>query len=185
MKRQHLLIGSAVLVVALAATGCSSTASTDSSASPSPSASTSTEKKDAWVRGTKVTLTNSSGSAVQYGDSPGAGDTTPTVTYSTLANGKSASALDEWKSASGTNIFYRVKYPDGKVAEFEVFNPGIGSPGVNYRTGPMGFDWSNADFDQFTLSENETKTVTVAEHSITFTQSSQDDDNKNWTVTLN
>jgi len=183
-------IGTAVLVVALGAVlvaGCSSTTATSPSGSATATASASASAsgtRAAWVRGTKVTLTNSSGSSVQYGSKAGETEKTPEVTYSTLANGASAADSDDWNSSSTTGIFYRVKYPDSKVAEFCVANGAIGSPSVNYREGPWRFDWSNYPYDQITLSEGESKTVTVANHSITFNRKDDDGDFKVWTVTL-
>lgn len=182
-------IGSAVLagVLGLAViAGCSSTTATSQSASaPATTVDASASaSKDAWVRGTKVTLTNSSGSSVEYGLKAGETEKTPEVTYSTLAAGASVSDTDEW-SMSTTGIFYRVKYSDSKVAEFLVANGAIGSPNVNYRSGPSVMDWDNDGYTQITPDEGTSQTVTVAGHSITFARGSDDDDNKNWTVTLN
>lgn len=162
--------------------GCSS-----ASADPSPAGSSvaPTGSKSAWVRGTNVTLTNSSGSSVEYGTNTGDVQSCPEVPYSTLADGASASASDDWKSATSSGIFYRVKYPDGKVAEFLVANPAIGSPYVFYRTGTSVFDWEyGSGYDRLEPDEGTSATVTVAGHSITFNYMNEDDDFKNWTVTL-
>ena len=186
-------IGTAVLLSVLGAllvagvAGCSSSAATTPSGSAaattaaSPSASAS---KAAWVRGTKVTLTNSSGSAVEYATKVGDLSATPEVPNSALADGASAAETDAWHDASSSGIFYRVKYPDGKVAEFLVANPAIGSPYVNYRTGPLTLDWQNYSYDNITPDEGASETVTVADHSITFNHQSDDGDYKMWTVTL-
>ncbi|MEI6621034.1 MAG: hypothetical protein WCP28_03935 [Actinomycetes bacterium] len=190
-------IGAALFVCALGlvlVTGCSTTAATSpsgsSSATTSANASASASAsgaKQAWVRGTHVTFTNGTGKTVQVGTATGKGDSVPETTQSALATGSSTTVTDDWKSASGSNVFVRVVYSDTDVLEMKVANPGMGTPSIVWRKGYSVYNWSSSagDVGESTFDENTTQTLVMEGHKVTATRGGDDGDNKNWTITLN
>lgn len=132
-----------------------------------------------------MVLTNSSGTPQQAQVKDNVYSTTPKESYTALANGQSLTATQTWNT-SGTDVFGRVKYVDGKVVEFTLYNYAVGTPAAEVRNGPSteSFDPDDEGFQTHDFGENSTWTPTVNGHTFTITRNGDDSDNKNWTVTL-
>lgn len=193
VNRWLLPVGAVVLVLA---TGCAnSSTGTDASPSGSPGAGSASASPpgsappsgtaSAWVRGTHVVLTNSSGTPQQAQVQADVYSNTPKETYTALANGQSLTATQSWNT-SGTDVFGRIKYVDGKVVEFTLYNYAVGTPAAEVRDGPStgSFDPDDAGFQTNDFDQNSAWTPTVNGHKFTITRTGDDADNKNWTVTL-
>ncbi|MDQ1306842.1 MAG: hypothetical protein QG671_2674 [Actinomycetota bacterium] len=190
-KRVIALAGLCLIPVALTGCGGNSTSSQStpvSSANTSAAASgTESPRAQAWVRGTHVTLTNSTGKAVKVGTAAGQGDFAPQTTESGIAPGASVQVTDDWSSSEGTDVLIRVVYANDDTLEMKVANPAIGTPYIQWRKGYSVYNWSasKGDVGNSSFDENTTQNLTMEGHQVTATRSGDDGDNKNWSLTLN
>lgn len=181
----------AITVTSFALASCSASTSTNDSATVTPSVTTSAESgapngsNEAWVRGTHVTLTNTAQNSVEVQMQSGVYDNPPAAQYTTLAPGASASETDEW-TTTGTDVFVRIKYPDDKVVELVLYNFSIGTPTAELRDGLNDgeFDPSDAGYQEHSFAENSDWTTTINGHALKISRTGDDDDNKNWTVSV-
>lgn len=155
-----------------------------SPATAATSQPTASESREAWVRGTKATLTNSTGISVDVDGGSGSGDFMPAANWVTLPTGSSRNEAEEWSSASGTSVYFRVAYSNSDVIELKVANPSVGTPQVTWRKGYSVYNWSSDTDGSSTFDENTTQTLTIEGHQVQVTRGGDDGDNKNWTLTL-
>lgn len=184
--RHRWVVGALAVTLALASGACSGSPAAESG-SPSDPTSTPSGTKSAWLRGTHVVITNSSGASVQVGTATDTDDKAPETTMSTLADGQSVSATDDWNVLGATYVFARVTYDDDKTVEFQAVNAGLSYPYVDIRQGKSTEAWEGSGApskDEHSFTEDESWSDTVAGHTVTFKRESDDDDNKNWAVTL-
>jgi hypothetical protein len=183
------LVAAAVCVAGfVAVTGCSATASTDpaavtsagASGSGSPSASGS---KQAWIRATHATLTNNTGSAIQVRASTYAGD----GDWATLAAGASRSDTGEsqWPDSK---VIYMFKPTSKLYAGIAMINPDAGYPYTRTCSGTAPCD-PEITTESEGYYERETKNILIVRDNVvlvnsTVTRNEDDDNNKNWTVSI-
>lgn len=206
-------VGAIGLVSVAALAGCSATSggASGGTGAASPSGGASDATRGAWVRGSKMTITNNTGADLVYQVS-GSESTA-------LANGASTTFGDDWKSTSSTQASVNIK-KDATAAtwayQLKVDNPSIGTPtfescgwSVDDKTNPgvvlgaltltQGDQTLYCNFDSGTeVKEGTSQSFTItkpvkgtdgaftseAVGTVTVTRNPDDDDNKNWAVAI-
>ncbi|MEI6624116.1 MAG: hypothetical protein WCP28_19660 [Actinomycetes bacterium] len=182
-----LLLLAVVLVLALGSLSFEASRSQTESAigtdAPGPSSATGSPTQQAWVRGIKATLTNTTGTSIHL--HAGTEFSTDSVT---LGNGLSVSAVNEPTGTSATRIVFSVKVGALAAVGFQLVNTATGSASLSTcaTDGPSGCHFGS----DVGFAESMSRTVTVtgadgiADATAVVTRGADDGGQQTWTVDL-